>query len=49
MAQLGFLHQWANFSCAEKNQWAEWAAFFADRQKILGQQNIDNVGKIQEN
>jgi hypothetical protein len=36
VAQLGFLHQWANFSCAEKIQWAEWAAFFADRQKIFG-------------
>jgi hypothetical protein len=49
VAQPGFLDQWANFYCAEKTQWAKWATFLLMGKKFLVQQNIDNVGKIQEN
>jgi hypothetical protein len=49
VAQPGFLDQWANFYCTEKNQWAKWAAFLLMGKKLLFQQNIRNVEKKQEN
>jgi hypothetical protein len=45
VAQPGFLDQWANFYCAEKNQWAKWATFLLMGKKLLVQQNIRNVEK----
>jgi hypothetical protein len=35
VAQPGFLDQWANFSCVEKNQWAKWAALLLIGKKFF--------------
>jgi hypothetical protein len=49
VVQPAFLDQWANFSYVEKIQWEKWAAFLLIGKRFLVQQNVDNVGKIQEN
>jgi hypothetical protein len=48
VAQPGFLDQWANFSCVEKNRWAKWARFLLTGQRLLAQQSTGNAEKTKK-